>query len=343
MDRLASVMYPVAAHVHYAVINRRDQAVLAQAGIPVDYLDVLPTPVAWPAAVSAMSTRTIQTAPLVLYPTRAIRRKNIGEFLLWAALDQDARRYAITLTPEDPIEQPAYRQWVTLAEVLNLPVAFEAGRQSKLSFPDLIRSAEMIMTTSVAEGFGLAFLEPWLLERPVFGRNLPDITDQFEEAGVNLSSLYSQLWIPVTWIDRRALLERIRIKRIEMMAAYQCEPSPGDAETCLTAAMHETHIDFGRLDEEAQQTVIRAVVADPSRRTMLLPNQLMSASEQTVPIQRNRTIIRQEFGLERYRQRLLAIYRRVLDAPSEQPWGAARVQTLLDFYLAPERFFLLRS
>ena len=33
------------------------------------------------------------------------------------------------------------------------------------SFPDMVASAQAIVSTSVAEGFGLGFLEPW-----VFGK-----------------------------------------------------------------------------------------------------------------------------------------------------------------------------
>ena len=40
-------------------------------------------------------------------------------------------------------------------------------------------SAHRLVTTSVAEGFGLAFLEPWLFGKGLLGRNLPEITVDF--------------------------------------------------------------------------------------------------------------------------------------------------------------------
>ncbi len=60
-------------------------------------------------------------------------------------------------------------------------------------FHALLTAAHALVTTSVAEGFGLAFLEPWLANRPLFGRKLPEVTEGNKKAGVNLASLYTRL------------------------------------------------------------------------------------------------------------------------------------------------------
>ncbi len=61
----------------------------------------------------------------------------------------------------------------------------------------MIAKADALITTSVAEGFGLAFLEPWLASKPLVGRNLPEITADFAEHGLDLSALYNCLPVPL--------------------------------------------------------------------------------------------------------------------------------------------------
>ena len=43
----------------------------------------------------------------------------------------------------------------------NLSVCFGYGEDSTIEFSDLMASCEGIISTSIAEGFGLGFLEPW--------------------------------------------------------------------------------------------------------------------------------------------------------------------------------------
>ena len=45
---------------------------------------------------------------------------------------------------------------------------------------DMVRVADLVITTSVLEGFGFAYLEPWILDRAVIGRSIPFITPDFQ-------------------------------------------------------------------------------------------------------------------------------------------------------------------
>ena len=69
--------------------------------------------------------------------------------------------FATTSGPENPAEQPRYQRWKKVAAELGLPVQFEMVGPNSYGFIDLLRMADVAMTTSVAEGFGMAFLEPW--------------------------------------------------------------------------------------------------------------------------------------------------------------------------------------
>jgi hypothetical protein len=60
---------------------------------------------------------------------------------------------------------------------------------------DIVRVADLIITTSVLEGFGFAYLEPWILDRPVIGRSIPFITPDFQLKGIKLGHLYTVLFV----------------------------------------------------------------------------------------------------------------------------------------------------
>ncbi|MGD9298834.1 MAG: glycosyltransferase [Thiohalocapsa sp.] len=345
--RLSALLYPLASHIHYAALNARDRAFLAAAGVPSTQLHALPNAVAVGATPDSGSERTpdaqqgrVDGRRLWLYPTRAIRRKNLGELLLWAALASEEDRFAATQAPQNPQEVAGYRRWVSLATELSLPVQFEAGA-GDLPFPALIASSHALLTTSIAEGFGLAFLEPWLLGRPLAGRDLPEITADFTAAGVRLPGLYCRLSIPLAWVDTARLRRAFDAAAERRAAAYGRAP----ADTAERAWQHATQgddIDFGRLDEPAQMQVIRRLAADPSARTALRPQTLAAPSDPNL-IGTNRIAIARHYSVRGYGERLSSIYAAVAGATPSATFSAADGAALLARFLAPERLWLLRS
>ncbi|RMF89545.1 MAG: hypothetical protein D6736_08190, partial [Nitrospinota bacterium] len=341
--KLGALLYPQASHVHYAVLNRRDQCFLQRAGVPETHLHLLPNAV-WIEAPSPAETgwREGSAERLFLYPVRAIRRKNIGEFLLWSALGKRGDRFAISLAPQNPLARPIYAQWVAFARSLDLPVVFDLVTTSQQPLAALVHAAHALITTSVAEGFGLAFLEPWLLNRALLGRKLPEITAEFEEAGVDLSDLYNRLTVPVEWIGGPVVLRRKLAAALpSYLASYGRHMQPGDVEQILHTLLNNGRVDFGRLDEELQAQIIRHLVHTPAARQELSPPSLPSA-EDSKKIERNRQAVQQAFSLERYGQRLMQIYRQVMESPVDS-LDSLSADLLLDQFLAPERFSLLRT
>ncbi len=338
--RLDALLYPIAPQVHYAVINERDRRFLAAAGIPPGQCHLLPNAVAIGTPAST-ATRPGGTGRLWLYPTRAIRRKNLGELLLWATVGAPGDRFAATQAPQNPVEQPRYRRWVALAEELKLPVEFGLGQRVD-DFPALLASSHALMTTSVGEGFGLAFLEPWLIGRALVGRDLPEITADFRVAGIDLSALYPRLDVPLDWVDaprlRRALAHALKANA----EAYQRRAGANALERAWQTAVAEDLIDFGRLDEVAQETVLRRLVADASARSALVPATLETIQDERV-LAANRTIIERDYSVAGYARHLHGIYQAALaSAPSSQI-HAGDGAALLDCFLAPERLSLLRT
>jgi hypothetical protein len=73
------------------------------------------------------------------------------------------------------------------------PDSEDEARIRSYSVGDLYRAADLVITTSVLEGFGFAYIEPWLLDRAVIGRSIPYITPDFQAAGMKLGHLYNAL------------------------------------------------------------------------------------------------------------------------------------------------------
>jgi glycosyltransferase involved in cell wall biosynthesis len=332
-------LYPVAGHIHYAVLTDRDREILERAGVPPAQLHLLPNAV-WLGAGSTPDAEPRCEQRLWLYPTRAIRRKNLGELLLLAALSGERDRFATTRAPENPRERLRYERWVGFAESLHLPVEFELSTQCRMPFEALLRSAYALVTTSIAEGFGLAFLEPWLIGRPLVGRNLPEITGAFRSAGVDLSSLYDRVDVPLEWIGARVLENRIQAARHDFLAAYGRKPADDDCERVFSAWVHNQQVDFGRLDEPLQESIIHRIVASEAGRRQISVRCLQPPSARCVAS--NGAAVRRSFGLEAYGQRLDAIYRGLLDAGVD-PIESAANEAILDWFLAPERLFLLAT
>ncbi len=334
--RLGARLYPQAPHVLYAVLNHRDAQFLREAGCPAEHVCLLPNAVSGKASANA--------APedgLFLYPTRAIRRKNMGEFILWAACEPDAR-FAATLAPTNPADLLVYRRWKEFAASCGLPVSFEVGMDGKTPFPELLNSARAIVTTSVAEGFGLAFLEPWFAGRPLAGRDLPEMTEGFKKEGMRFPSLYSRAGIPVEWIGVDAFRRKVETGLAQMMSAYGRAPLAGDVDLAVAAATEGDLVDFGRLDEAFQEQVIQKVRRSPALRAAVKPSGPAPdlTPEETIGV--NRRIVELHYGAAQYGARLMESYRALMGRVAA-PVGTLHAETLLDKFLSPERFFLIRT
>ncbi|MBN1257400.1 MAG: hypothetical protein JXA52_06810, partial [Planctomycetes bacterium] len=204
-----------------------------------------------------------------------------------------------------------------------------------------------ILTTSIAEGFGLAFLEPWLAERMLAGRALPEITAEFQAAGIELANLYGRLDIPLEWLDQEVFANKVRVGLEKNYISYGSHLQPADLDRAMNAAINGDCVDFGCLDEELQQEVIRKVKGSSTARSELQgcagSNILEIDLEKMRPIiKNNRACIKRNYNLEQYGKKLAEIYREVYNSPVEEV-SALSQRELLAHFLAPERFRLLRT
>ncbi|MCZ6771527.1 MAG: hypothetical protein O7G83_06020 [Proteobacteria bacterium] len=353
-------LYPQASHIHYAVLNNRDGAILSAAGVAPERLHLLANPVSAPAPLPrpADARRRLfdrfavePSERFVLYPVRCIRRKNVGETLLWSALAPDATRFGMTLPPSDPRDQPTYRRWRDLAAELKLPCLFETSGAHGLDFTENLAAADLIITTSVTEGFGLPILESWLTGHTIVGRDLPEITRDFRATGVQLDYLRPRLDVSLDWIGARKAVTSLEQSYREILSAYG-RPQP-DAETLrakLDSVTRNDSIDFAQLSGPLQTELIRMVCEDSARQRALSESNAwigeslaLESNAAHTQVTNNSRIIAKKYSDEACGRRLSIIYRRVLASPRASSLAPpARREAVLNAFLDIARFHPIR-
>jgi glycosyltransferase involved in cell wall biosynthesis len=320
---------------HYAVINSRDYSYLHRAGLKSEGLHFIPNEVHSIPAVSG-SSRT-----RYLYPVRAIRRKNIGEALLLSLFIPPGRTIAVTLPPASPGDQRIYRHWVDLAGELKLPVEFEAGVHNSLT--ETLGGALCVITTSVKEGFGFSYLEPWTAGRAVIGRRIDYVCWDFEEAGVRFDSLYSSIDIPAAYVSTSVFRKKIENAIAVTYQSFGWKIPDYLRSRMIDEIFSRNTLDFGRLDEEFQGYLIRTLVSnDAVRREIVEANPFLANLAAWRPdedlIEANRNRVEKMYGRERISALLRAAYRSIPENPVVHKLSKG---ILLELYLDPLRFFLV--
>jgi hypothetical protein len=296
----------------------------------------------------------------IFYPVRCIRRKNLGEALLLSALAPPDTVIALALAPLNPDALSFYENWKRLADELQLPCLFEVGDSGGLSFAENLAAADLLLTTSVAEGFGMVFLESWLAGRPLVGRDLPEITADFAATGVRLDWLQSRLPVPIDWIGEDTFCRAIARAYRRTLNAYD-RVEPENTTEQLTAKINAGEVDFGDLDENFQQQVIRTVCRNNDhRREVLKLNPWIEGAlslrcaDADATIQRNRRAIDENYALVPSGRRLQELYAEVsasivsTSAVSASAGNAGSQklphgERILDRLLSPSRFRMIRG
>lgn len=338
--KLSELLYPVADHIHYATINSRDHAALVRAGIPMRQVHLVHNPVEVTAEEEAARADRNDRRRRFLYPSRAIRRKNIGELLLWASLAQDAE-FAVTMAPLNPAQRPVYDGWVAFARAHRLPVEFEVGGGSH-SLGTLLKGADAVITTSLAEGFGLAFVEPALAGRPIVGRDLPEVTGGLAQLGVVMTGLYNRLDVPIEWIGGDRFREAVGRGLSRARRRFNRETTEADVDAAVAAARQGDMVDFGRLDEPMQESVILRVLGTPGEASRISPGSLAPGPVWGDDVANNCDVITRKLSAAAYAERLCQAYRGLLAAQISDP-SAIEGDALLNEFLDPARFILIMT
>jgi glycosyltransferase involved in cell wall biosynthesis len=213
-----AVFFPNRRAIHVA-INRADLRVLGRRrGIHTAWLPNMAQTVAAPSSRGARKAGrwlaghlAQRAAPVWLLPCRLLRRKNVAEAVLLArwlrpeawvvttgrASSSDEQDYA------DRLNDGARRHhWRLRLSVL------EGDEADKPGVPDLMGAAEVILLTSIQEGFGLPYIEAAATGRPLIARELPNVLPDLRQFGFRCSQSYSDLQIDPRLFDWKAEIIR---------------------------------------------------------------------------------------------------------------------------------------
>ncbi|MCP4104953.1 MAG: glycosyltransferase family 4 protein [Desulfobacteraceae bacterium] len=326
------------ADCHYGAINSRDYNILLKAGLKKQGLHMIPNMINFfdpPREIPKPEN-------LILYPIRAIRRKNIGEALLLSLFFRNNETLAITLPPESPNDVMSYNDWKAFVKNMNLSVMFEAGLAR--DFKKLVISSEFLITTSITEGFGFSFLEPWTAKKILWGRSIPDICHDFEKNGIQLSHLYKTLEVPVTWIDTKQFFEKWRASVSESGRHFKFQINEKRVKQSFEALTKDGLIDFGLLDEGFQKQVISQIISDKKSADMLAGlNPCLvdpgKVQDKAALIENNMNIVMSHYNKAMYRQNLMDIYKCVV---RDSVCQRIDKNILLDRFFDLEKFSLLK-
>lgn len=133
---------------------------------------------------------------ILAYPVRVLRRKNIEEaILLTKILNEIEGTYRLVVTI--PLDEDYRIEIENLANDYDVPCSIGKAskyigfdKKEKYTIAEFYSISDLVISTSVVEGFGFAFIEPWIAGTPVIGRKISYITDDFEKNGINLNHLY---------------------------------------------------------------------------------------------------------------------------------------------------------
>jgi glycosyltransferase involved in cell wall biosynthesis len=329
---------PYLPDCHYAVINPRDHRLLLQAGLDPEGCHLLP---------NAVPSIGIHRPPskqgdYVLYPVRAIRRKNIGEALLISHFLDEGVFLAITLPPNSASDAASYTHWRSFARRRTLPVRFDVGVQA--DFSKLLAQCRFVLTTSITEGFGFVYLEPWIAGKALWGRLLPESCEGFIQHGIELQHLYPRLQVDLGWLDADALERRWEAAFDAAARKFRVSASRPSVDEAWQQVVSGGCIDFGLLSEAFQRQVIERIMDDGAAAAALkalnpfLDPPLPHAPTEPV-IRRNASIISETYNLDRYGRRLVAVYHAVA---GKRVSHAIDKRMLSQYFLSPRFFSLLK-
>ncbi|MBL7074216.1 hypothetical protein ISS37_03115 [candidate division KSB1 bacterium] len=397
----AGLIYPNLPGVLYAVLTRADRDNLIQVGLDPQRLFVLPNSINILPFESGLSQTELEVkgellrrisryareqdfvfdpeSPILLSPMKIMRRKNsLESVLILILLNALGEGYQLLLSlgaqsPHDLKYGNHLKQFIRKYR-LPITVGFgdefilsgkqrlvRNGRILQFSLFDLYAISTGVITTSIMEGFGLGFLEGWLLGLPVVGRRIPGVIEEFERAGLDFGHLYDRVEVRVEWLDGglAGLIEIFRLKLNKQRRQQGLAPLiPAEIERRFRArkifiSAGRKCIDFTELDPPKQLALMAKIMKN--RRLLdelLYLNQKIKSIPELVGggsrklIKRNREAIVKNYSTRAKANRLKQIIRqgnKLYREPMEARQAQKEISNrgLIEKYLSVEQINLL--
>ena len=345
--------YPLFENVSYGVLNKADSGRLAQAGIPGERVFVIPNAVPFARAEKRKSKESIgedlqiyarerdyrfeSGRPWWILPIRLIRRKNVVEALFLAAMAEDPPQLLITLDANPEPERPYAEAVKELFRKEKHPAVVGFGHElvgSAFSFDDLLLASDVVVSTSLLEGFGFTFLEGANRGRPLVGRNLAEVTSDFVDAGFPSTALYEEFLVPIDGQTRKEMIRKGQRFAQEQGRLLGLNPLTVDRFIEeVEAIFSNTTVDFGFL-ELSQQIHLAGLLRGGDLLGELKPLNVKAAEPAEFPPDFCERV-EERFGLEAHAAKLTATFEGVFDRESREQKVTNVSHRLLDLYFHP--------
>ena len=364
--------YPAGANVRYAVINARDRRLLVEVGVPSERVGLLLNPVddATDAApggdapsaagrdrvIARLADYAADTGqrfhpdgPLVLYPVRTIRRKNVLEAAAITRL-APGTNLIVTLPGVSDAERP-YSDLVRYAygdrRVHGIWGIAPHDAEYALSYEAIAAASDVVVSSSVQEGFGLLFVNALRWRKPLLARRL-DVLESLDPLFAGYpATFYDTFRVPMRSPSITSMQAYLRMRYNERLAALE-DVIPPVARERLDADLDELlsgeAIDFSYLPAQMQLTVLGdlreegfgALVKAMNAEVVLALEQPPIGGAAAVPPHRSppdrEAAIAALLGYDAYARAFAGLWERAgADAPAAQRCaGAARYEGVQD-------------
>ncbi|MDX1680239.1 MAG: HAD family hydrolase [Akkermansiaceae bacterium] len=344
-------LYPTGPHIRYVFLNEQDRELFQNNGLEKDRAELTVNPVPIPEKLENKANGN----PILFAPIRAIRRKNMGELVMLAALAPNGTRIAISRAPKDKGAFRLHETWRKFAGHQRLPIGFDVvGRYypaqgTPNDFMSWVEHSSHFVTTSVSEGFGMTFLEAAAFGKPLLGRNVPRVTNEHAKRKIEAGDFYDKLLVPTEWVDVSILRQHFDTT-IQRNYRYLGEPLDNlTHERAFASLLLDGWLDFGNMPEPVQQAVVERC-ADPGAKNV----PVVQIGEERRPakqwlhevLEKRESPVRpeqlEEYSEESFTKSLKGIYEATLKGETGEV-SYIDPAPILAHCLKPERFHFLTS
>lgn len=374
----SDTLYPTGNNLFYGVINSRDHRLLIDAGLPESNVFYLPNPKP-PEQAKELSTPQqkevdrayagigsyIPGAPVLLYPVRSIRRKNVLEAGLFSKLT-DTPVNLFTTLPGVSDHEKGYSELVEKAYRNKLiPGVFGAGipsmeEKTGITFHDLIGFSRSLVSSSIQEGFGYLFIQAISWGKNLFAKNLETLTDFTPFFSSNSHYVYNALSVP---LEEREMsdAEALYHAYLSGLVQFLGEEGVESLKTAINRMLGQNPVDFSFLPPNMQYKVLlRCTDAGYAGECGRINKNELERFDRLLhsPDRASEIDLDAQFGFEAYARRLGEVFSASTafpapsaaprtgssSAPGSQSQSAGRLERdrkIQQFFLKPEYIRLL--
>lgn len=262
-------LYAIGAPVHFVVPGSRDELFLRERGFPISHLR---NPVETDDTTECVDKENIlgrlqkcalskklridTTSKICYYPSRFIVRKNYLEAIALVCLGLNGTLLG-GYCGKSEIDLVRYKKVLELIQkyklsvLLNTPDLLTEITEEKSDPVSLaFKISDMVISTSIAEGFGYSYYDCWRFDKPIIARKPLGYS---EIECIEQRILYPFLPLPVEWVPMKDL------ERKYSAAYYKCfqEELPWKIDETVC---REGYVDFGALDESTQLQCLEKIL-----------------------------------------------------------------------------------